>query len=68
MLSQYLLNTRYEASRQATIVRTTFTNLPLTTPAPYPNHTHGAAAAGRSAVTFFIERLAADLGLQSYYY
>lgn len=48
-------------------VRKSFMDTQLTRTKPQPNHSHPVAAADRSTATFFMERVAQDLGLTAFF-
>jgi hypothetical protein len=49
-------------------VRMAFTGLSLSEAKEVPGHTHGIAAGDRTAASHFIDRLAAQLGREAFYY
>jgi hypothetical protein len=49
-------------------LRSQFNDLPLTEAKAVIDHTHGEAAADRTAASSFIDRLAANLGLNAFYF
>jgi len=52
----------------SSLYRNAFSNTPMPTVKPIPNHSHGSAAAYRDSATKFASQLAASCGLEPYFY